>query len=174
MGDENGFYRSLCYNSILQLITHSSTHFPTIEMQHISMSLVCLTTNIQIYFIYNYISLINLCLNYNYYNEFNSKNLNGPKWKMAVIDCKITHGPGEARSEPSIWNMCIQNFKGYKKKIDSPNPICWHVLLIIASHNIKFQGIISSNVHCLIVTWSKIQTLANWLIHRNRMPIKQN
>jgi hypothetical protein len=27
--DENGFYRSLCYNSILQLIAHSSTHFPT-------------------------------------------------------------------------------------------------------------------------------------------------
>jgi hypothetical protein len=64
--DGNGFYRSLCYNSILQLIAHSSTHFFTIEMQHISMSFICLTINIQIYSIYNYISLINLCLNYNY------------------------------------------------------------------------------------------------------------
>ena len=60
VGDGNEFYRSLCYNSILQLIAHSSTHFPTIKMQHISMSLICLTINIQIYFIYNYISLINL------------------------------------------------------------------------------------------------------------------
>jgi hypothetical protein len=32
--------------------------------------------NIQIYFIYNHISLINLYLNYNYLNEFNFKNPN--------------------------------------------------------------------------------------------------
>jgi hypothetical protein len=31
----------------LELIVHSLTHFPTIEMQHIIMSLVCLTINIQ-------------------------------------------------------------------------------------------------------------------------------
>jgi len=47
-----------------QLIAHSSTHFSTIEIQHISLSLVCLTINIQIYSIYNYISLINLRLIY--------------------------------------------------------------------------------------------------------------
>ena len=49
-----------------------------IEMQHISMLLLYLTINIQIYFIYNYISLINLYLNCNYQNEFNSKDPNGP------------------------------------------------------------------------------------------------
>ena len=42
VGDGNRLYRSLCYNSILQLIAHSSTHFPKIKIQHISMSLVCL------------------------------------------------------------------------------------------------------------------------------------
>ena len=41
--DGNGFYRSLCYNSILQLIPHSLTHFLTIKIQHISMSLVCIS-----------------------------------------------------------------------------------------------------------------------------------
>jgi hypothetical protein len=66
VGDANGFYRSQCYNSTLQLITHSSTHFTTIEIQHISMSLVYLTINIQIYFIYNYINLVSLCLKCNY------------------------------------------------------------------------------------------------------------
>jgi hypothetical protein len=34
--------------------------------------------NIQIYSVYNHISLINLCLNYIYWNEFNSKDPNGP------------------------------------------------------------------------------------------------
>ena len=84
VGDGNGFYRSLCYNSILQLIAHSSTHFPTIEMQHISMSLLCLIINIQIYFIYNYISLINLCLSYNYQNEFNSRIQTDPQFYQQV------------------------------------------------------------------------------------------
>jgi hypothetical protein len=32
--------------------------------------------NIQIYSMYNHVSLINLCLNYNYWNELNSKDLN--------------------------------------------------------------------------------------------------
>lgn len=57
---------------------------------------------------------------------------------------------------PAFGTCVLKISKGTEKNFDSPNPICWHVLLIIASHNIKFQGIISSNVHCLIVTWSKI------------------
>ena len=43
------------------------------------MYLPCMANNnIQIYSIYNHISLINLCLNYNYSNEFNSKDQTGP------------------------------------------------------------------------------------------------
>jgi hypothetical protein len=50
----------LCSN-----LYHTFQVILTIEMQHISISLVCLTINIQIYSVYNYISLINLCLNCN-------------------------------------------------------------------------------------------------------------
>jgi hypothetical protein len=51
--DENWFYRSSC----------SSTRFPLVEIQHISIFHAWLT--IQIYFIYNHIILINMCLYYN-------------------------------------------------------------------------------------------------------------
>lgn len=64
---------------------------------------------------------------------------------------------------PAFGTCVFKILKGTRKKIDSPNPICRHVLLIIASRNIKFQGIISSNVHCLIVTWSKIHR--HWQIN---------
>jgi hypothetical protein len=40
--------------------------------------------NIQIYYIYNHISLINRCPNYNYLNEFNSKDLNGA-WTLFEV-----------------------------------------------------------------------------------------
>ena len=85
VGDGNGLYRSLYCNSILQLIAHSSTHFSTIEMQHISMSLIYLTINIQIYSIYNYTNLINLYQNCNYQNKFNSKDSNGPNIKLYIF-----------------------------------------------------------------------------------------
>jgi hypothetical protein len=51
--DENWFYTSSC----------SSTRFPLVEIQHISIFHAWLT--IQIYFIYNHIILINMCLYYN-------------------------------------------------------------------------------------------------------------
>ena len=38
VGDENCFYRSLCYVSTLQLITRSSTRSPPVQMQCISIS----------------------------------------------------------------------------------------------------------------------------------------
>jgi hypothetical protein len=38
--DGNKFYKSSFYVSTLQLITCSSTHSPTIEIQHINISLI--------------------------------------------------------------------------------------------------------------------------------------
>jgi hypothetical protein len=61
--------------------------------------------NIQIYFIYNQISLINMCLNYNCYNEFNSKDPNGPIRKYSLHGVWRTRcvlpGTAKPKTEPA-------------------------------------------------------------------------
>ena len=60
------------YNTPFNSLSYSrnATHMYLARMAH---------NNIQIYSIYDHISLINLCLNYDYYNKFNFKDPKGAR-----------------------------------------------------------------------------------------------
>jgi hypothetical protein len=63
---ENDYIDHHAMFSTLQLIACFSTCFPIVQMQHISINHVWLTVIYTNIFHIHHISLINMCLNYNY------------------------------------------------------------------------------------------------------------